>query len=165
MNQGQEANISGKYLENMVERTFKDLGYEIKTYNDDRGVLDMFMPKLLLRNVPFTNLFGGTSRTEFVAMNEAHERKLRIECKAQEVPGSTEEKLVYFYLNAIRCMPENEAMLFYGGEFFNTKSRAIEWIKNAAKVGLLAPNQNKHIHVIGMAELRRFVRDWDKGTI
>lgn len=165
MSQGLEANTSGKYLENMIERTFKGVDYEVKTHGDDAGNLDMFITKLLVRNVPFTNLFGGQSRTEFVAINQMHERKMRIECKSQEVPGSTEEKLVYFYMNAIRCMDEDEVMLLYGGDYFDNKSRAIAWLKNAASVGLFSDRQNKKIHIVGMSELRRFVRDWDKGAI
>ena len=161
MSQGGESNDSGRWLENTVERTCVELGYLVKTFADDQNNSDLFQPQVLIKNVPYQNLYGRQSRIEFVLVDERYNLRIPIECKTQETSGSVHEKLPYFYLNAIRCMSENNVAFVYSGKWFTEQpagKASIEWLKNAAKTGLFAPDQRKRIHIVEVNNIRRFVR-------
>ena len=161
MSQGGESNESGRWLESAVERTFSDLGYLVKAFTDDLNNSDLFEPQILIKNVPYQNLYGRQSRIEFVLVDERYNLRMPIECKTQETSGSVHEKIPYFYLNTIRCMPENDVAFVYSGKWFTEQpagKASIDWLKNATKTGLFAPDQRKRIHIIEVSELRRFAK-------
>ncbi len=168
MSQGGESNDSGRWLEQLVERTCMDAGYLAKMFADDQNNSDLFEPQVLIKNVPYQNLYGRRSWTEFVLADGRYDLRIRMECKTQEGSGSVHEKIPYFYLNAIRCMPENDVAFIYSGKWFAEKPAgiaAIEWLKNAAKTGLFAPDQRKRIHIVEVNNLRRFVREIAAGEL
>jgi hypothetical protein len=82
MTQGYEANHSGKFLESIVNREFSSRGFIIRSYDEDQDNLDMFSPKIVVRNVPYISIYGCQSRSEFVITE--YSRKVRIECRWQE---------------------------------------------------------------------------------
>jgi hypothetical protein len=52
VSQGAEANHSGKHLESMFQREFEARGFIFRTYGDDADNLDLFNPRIVVKNVP-----------------------------------------------------------------------------------------------------------------
>jgi hypothetical protein len=150
MTQGFEANHSGKFLEEIVQREFLARGFLFRTYGEDAGNLDLFSRRIVLRNVPYRSLYGCTSRSEFVVTDVS--RKVRIECRWQEVGGSVDEKFPYLLRNATERMPEREILILLGGD--GARIEAVSWLKVEASHVL-----GKKIYVLNINEFPRWVRD------
>ena len=58
------------------------------------------------------------------------DRQILIESKRQKSQGSTDEKLPYVYLNALKNLPEREMILIMGGNGW--KPGAVKWIRKKA---------------------------------
>lgn len=168
MSQGGESNDSGTWLERLVERTFVDVGYSAKSATDDQDNSDLFQPQILIKNVPYQNLFGRQSRIEFELIDERYDLHMPMECRNQETSGSVHEKIPYFYLNALYCLPGNVVAFIYSGDWYtnnDTGKASIEWLKNAIKAGLYAPSQRKQIYVVDATNIRRFARKIAAGEL
>jgi len=150
MRQGYEANHSGKFLEDIVQREFSARGFLFRSHGDDAGNLDMFSRRIVLRNVPYRSLYGCMSRSEFVVTDGS--KKVRIECRWQEVNGSVDEKYPYLLRNAIEMMPEPEILILLGGD--GARVEAVKWLKVEASRVL-----SKKIYVLNINEFPRWVRD------
>src|SRR5690606_13047129 len=88
-----------------------------------------FGKELLLKHIPYDTIYNHKGRTEFLALSEKFNKKIRIECKWQQTSGSVDEKLPYLYLSAIEKMTEDEVIILYGGTGF--KPGAIQWLKDS----------------------------------
>lgn len=149
MTQGYEANHSGKFLENIVEREFRARGFICRSFDEDGDNLDMFASKVIVRGVPYTSIYNCMSRSEFVVTD--HSRKIRVECRWQESSGSVDEKFPYLLRNAIERMPEYEILILLGGD--GARHEAVNWLKaEAAKI------ISKKIYVLNINEFPRWVR-------
>ena len=58
LSSGSEANNSGSFLEDIVEREARKRGFHIITYGESRDTYDMFSPLLLIKHYPYTSLYG-----------------------------------------------------------------------------------------------------------
>jgi PD-(D/E)XK nuclease superfamily protein len=150
MTQGYEANHSGKFLEDIVQREFSARGFLFRSHGDDAGNLDMFSRRIVLRNVPYRCIYECQSRSEFVVTDGS--RKIRIECRWQEVAGSVDEKFPFLLRNAIERMPEHEILILLGGD--GARPKSISWLKMEASRVL-----SKKIYVLNINEFPRWVRD------
>jgi hypothetical protein len=150
MSQGYEANHSGKFLEDIVQREFMARGFLFRSHGEDAGNLDMFSRRIALRNVPYCSIYDCTSRSEFVVTDGS--RKVRIECRWQEVSGSVDEKYPFLLRNAIERMPEREVLILLGGD--GARAAAVNWLKVEASRVLA-----KKIYVLNINEFPRWVRD------
>jgi hypothetical protein len=104
---------------------------------------------VLVRNAPYTSIYGCESRSEFVAVDRL--RHVRIECHWQETPGSVDEKFPYLLLNAVECMPENEVLILLGGN--GARPEAVNWLaREAGKIN------SKRIFVLNVNEFTGWVR-------
>lgn len=126
MNQGQESNLSGEFLEETVEREFRARRVAVFQYADNGNNEDLFAERFLLRDAPYTSIYGCNSRSEFLYRHRFG-FDLRIECKWQQVPGSIDEKLPYLLMNATHAMPEKNIWLIVDGNGARTK--AVDWLR------------------------------------
>lgn len=149
--QGGESNRSGQFLEQMVEREFTSRGIPVFDWIDTGDNGDIFAPHFLLRNVPYTSIYGCQSRSEFVYRHFRSAMDIRIECRWQQVPGSVDEKLPYMLQNAQRAMPEPEVWLIIDGA--GARAQALNWIKREA--GLI---HEKTIRVLRLPEARQLIK-------
>jgi len=131
MNQGQESNLSGTFLEQTVERAFNQRGVRSVLWREKYRNDDLFEDRLLLKQVPFSSLYiGHEARIDFV-FRLGPLFKLAIECKAQNDSGSVDEKFPYVLLSAQKAMPwENIWILLFGGGF---RSGGRSWLEENAK--------------------------------
>lgn len=150
MTQGYEANHSGQFLESMVHREFSSRGFLFRSFGDDADNLDLFAPKVVVRNVPYRSLYGCQSRSEFVIT--AYSRKVRVECRWQESSGSVDEKFPYLLRNAVQCMPESEVLILLGGG--GARQEAVQWARKEATACT-----SKKIWVLGVDDFPRWVRN------
>lgn len=149
MTSGYEANHSGQFLEQILRLELSKRGFLFREHDADSNNFDMFTARIVVTNVPYQSLYGGTSRSEFVIYCEG--RTIRCECRQQCATGSVDEKFPYLLRNAIECAPEREVLILYGGD--GARPSAIAWLKReAAKV------QHKRIHVININEFPTWVR-------
>jgi hypothetical protein len=124
---GWESNNSGKFLEEAIEREFRARGINVFDYTEKHSNTDMFAERFLLKNAPYTSIYGCQSRSEFLYHDDTRYSHIRIECRWQQVAGSVDEKLPYLYMNAVQSMPEKEIWLVLDGG--GARSDALDWLK------------------------------------
>ena len=147
--QGTKANYNGKSLEKQIQKMIQEQGYPV-FWNNKKPQQMPF--KYLLREVPFTNIYGGKSKTEFVLHSK--QRAIRIEAKYQAAAGSVDEKLVYTLLNAIQCYPEKEIILLLEGQGFRKGAR--EWILKMLDSNWLNYRNKKTIHCFTLKQFQNW---------
>ena len=103
---------------------------------------------MLLRNVPYTTLYGGRGYTEFLLKSQSYNLEVRIECKWQQTAGSVDEKLPHVYLSAAEAVPENNVIILIDGDGF--REGAISWLKNITEERKYTPEdkQEKNISIM-----------------
>ncbi|MDA8168719.1 MAG: hypothetical protein M0Z59_03345 [Nitrospiraceae bacterium] len=130
-NKGSQANVSGKLLERTVKEVFLSKGFQLVPYSEWKKNPEKFGNELLLTRIPFVTIYKHPGHTEFLAVSQKYNFKIRIECKWQQAAGSVDEKLPYLYLNCIEAMPEEKIIIIIDGG--GPKRGSIEWLKNSAK--------------------------------
>lgn len=131
--QGQNANKAGKWLEDEVEDTLNACGItsiQNRDLGDDVSLITInFNPKgVLIKNAPYINSYGKNARGEFLLRLKAMD-DCRIECRAQWVRGSAEDKLMKL-LKDCEVMVENNVIIVLEGDGFSKE--AVKWIYDAA---------------------------------
>jgi hypothetical protein len=147
--QGQEANHSGQYLEEQIIGEFKRRGIHVGPF--DNNNTDLLNKQRLLRRVPYRSLYGITSFSEFLYVDDSRNKAIRIECRWQEQPGSVDEKFPYLFLNARDRMPEKIVWLVIGGD--GARPAAFAWIKREAKAVTA-----KSIQIMTPAEAKKAIK-------
>jgi hypothetical protein len=151
MTQGHEANHSGQFLEDAIEREFKTRKTHVTGWNESNGNGDLFTTRLLIKNAPYKSIYGCASRSEFLYIHHPVV-SCRIECRWQETPGSVDEKMPYIFLNARYAMPEKNVWIIVDGG--GARESAIQWIKTeAAKV------EEKRIRIVNLIEAKKAIKD------
>jgi hypothetical protein len=151
MSQGGFANDTGGTLEGTVISTLSKKGFEVVPYSKWIKKPDKFGDELLLRNVPFTTIYGHSGKTEFLIKSVKYDMEVRIECKWQQSSGSVDEKFPYLYLNCIEAMPEKNIIIIVEGGGY--KQGALQWLKDAvAHRKYLGTNLEKNIMVMSLPE-------------
>ena len=148
--QGRLANSAGSTLENTVIGTLTSKRFQVVSYRDYARRPDAYSRELLLRNVPFTTIYGHQGNTEFLIRSERHQLEIRIECKWQQSSGSVDEKFPYTYLNCIEAMPERDIIIIVDGG--GAKQGAVDWLREAAAGGKYADGKDKRIQVMSLSE-------------
>lgn len=132
--QGQTANKNGKWLEQQVEDIIVSYDVEKINYRQigtkfGKKILSINPKAFLIKNVPYTNMYGGISRGEFV-LQLKNKGPVRIECRSQRVSGSVDEKIPYLIGNCY-AFEEKDVILVIDGDGMRTKAK--EFAINAAK--------------------------------
>lgn len=151
ISQGGESNGSGKMLEGVIEREFRRFDIPVFDHSENGDNGDLFAEKFLLRNAPYTSIYGCRSRSEFLYVDFRLQSHIRIECRWQEVSGSVDEKLAYLFLNATRAMPERVIWIVLDGG--GARAEAVDWIRR--EVGQVA---NKTIRILSLPEARQRIK-------
>ena len=125
-NQGQRANKSGQRLEQQVENII--CKFDVIATKDLTNFNNLSINRILYKNVPYTNMYGGGSKGEFVL--SIYGTKIRIECRCQNVRGSVDEKYPYLLGNGVSCN-ENIVILVLDGD--GARIEAKNWLINNAK--------------------------------
>ena len=145
--QGLYANQFGGTLENLVISVFESKGFRVISYKEYQLNSDQ-SDNLLIKNAPFTTIYGHSGKTEFLLISKSHSLELRIECKWQQVAGSVDEKFPYVYLNCIEAIPENDILIIIDGA--GAKKGSVQWLKDACKNKLYV-NNNKCKNILIMS--------------
>jgi hypothetical protein len=149
--QGGESNHSGRFLEDVIEREFRARGVEVFEFVDKGGNSDLFTARMLLRNAPYTSIYGCQSRSEFLYHDDTLHSHIRIECRWQQVAGSVDEKLPYLFMNAMEAMEEREVWFVLDGG--GARSQSVDWLKR--KCSQVAA---KDIRVFTIPEVRTRIK-------
>jgi len=153
--QGYNANKTGKDLENQVEKYFLKYGIKSVYYSkldteESQAVIASSPRGYLLKNVPYTNEFGANAYGEFLLY--LHDIGVyRIECRAQHVPGSAQDKLVKLLFDC-NCMEEKNVFIVMEGNGFTEKAR--KWIVDNARA-----IKTKNIDVRSLVSFKDWVDD------
>jgi hypothetical protein len=150
MRQGALANSAGSTLESTVVGTLTSKGFQTVSYRDYMKRPTAYCNELLLRNVPFTTIYGHPGNTEFLIRSERYHLEIRVECKWQQSSGSVDEKYPYTYLNCIEAMPERDIIIIVDGG--GAKQGAVDWLKEAAASGKYAEGKDKCIQMMSLLE-------------
>ena len=107
------------------------------------------MPKVVVRNMPFTTIYNSQGKTEFVIM--AGVQRIRVESKYQCTSGSVYEKYPYMLLNAIYQYVEREVILVVDGGGYKPGAR--QWIANMLMSNWMGYREmGKSINLFSIAE-------------
>lgn len=149
---GSLASGQGKVLEEAVISTFTRKGFESVMWSEWNRHRENSGTELLLKNVPFKNIYGHDGYTEFLLKSEKYDLEIRIECKWQQSGGSVDEKFPYLYLNCIEAMPEKHIVIIVDGG--GARDGAVQWLKNAAEEKLFTDEKTsgKKIEVLNLSE-------------
>lgn len=161
VNQGGAANTNGHTLEDAMIPMFQHHGFDIiqnAEIKHDPSILDN-KQKYIIRNAPFTTIYASNGKTEFVIVdltqtdiNGIPGRKVRVEAKWQQTPGSVDEKYPYMLLNGIYQYPESEIVFVVDGGGY--KKQARKWLQDAIDNDWLEyrEKQHKDIQLMSLAE-------------
>lgn len=166
--QGQNANKSGKGLEEQVENILEDLGIRVIPFskigtNFGKKIMAEDANGFLLKNVPYTNMYGGRSFGEFV-LQIKDRGPFRIECRKQNVSGSVDEKLPYLIGNCY-SFKEKDIILIVEGSGMRAEGKS--FLINATKA-----IAHKNVRVFSLNQFRSWanknvggVNRMESGTI
>jgi len=149
INQGAESNHSGSGLEQYIEHEFRSRGVLIQDFGVNANNQDLFVPRMLIRRVPYTSIYGCKSVSEFVFTDGPI--AVRIECRRQDVPGSVDEKLPYLLANAVEAMPETNVWFVMDGS--GARQKAIDWLRRKCMC-----QAGKNIRVYDLSEARLAIK-------
>lgn len=143
---------SGNTLESTIKGTLEAKGFVSVMYSTWIKKPDNYGKELLLKNVPYTSIYGGKGYTEWLLKSERWNKEIRIEAKWQGGSGSVDEKFPYYYLNAIEQIPENELIIIYGGGGF--REGAVPWLKEVVRTHKYTQSDTvqKTMHVFNVEE-------------
>lgn len=154
MTDGTRANRTGRALEVQVETAFRNHGYDVVRYPEYRSHEERYAgQRILLRNVPYTSIYNHNGFSEFVALDPAQGRRIRIECKWQQSPGSVDEKFPYVYLNAVEAMTEPHVIIIVDGG--GAKADAVAWLRRTVEQKLYRHESDTRI--IQVMDIREFL--------
>jgi len=154
LKQGAKAVLTGKLLENAVENYLKSLtipSISYKHWINDSICVPTSVSGLLLKNVPYTSVYGGRSRGEFVLSMDG-KPDVRIECRFQKSSGSVDEKLPFLFETAV-AFEENIVILLVEGDGY--RKGAKPWLKNKCNSVL-----HKKILMLNLDEFKLWVNNF-----
>jgi hypothetical protein len=149
-NQGRRANTCGGALENIVKGIFSRKNFISIPYHQWIKNPAKYRDEVLIRNYPFTSIYGHKGNTEFYLLSKRYGCNIRIECKWQQVTGSVDEKYPYLYLNCIEAMPEKDIIILVDGGGYKLKARL--WLKEAISERKYQTNTEKNIQLFDIKE-------------
>lgn len=148
--QGARANKSGKKLEDDVEfylcNNFDIVSKQYKNWLNSKEAGTA--KGMLLKNVPYINIYGSNCRGEFV-LSCSGRKDTRIECRKQTVSGSVDEKLPYFFANAVAFEEQNVILIVEGDGY---KFGAKEWLRDSVNA-----IKHKNILMFSFEEFKEWV--------
>ena len=147
--QGAQANKNGKVVERMLEPLFEDSGFKVLSYSDASKNPDLIktLDRYVLKNVPFTTIYGSEGKTEFVIYDTKTERSIRVESKYQATAGSVDEKS---FTQGVKSH-EKEVILIVDGGGYKPGSR--QWLKTQLSSNWLNfKSSGKKIRLMYIAE-------------
>ncbi len=152
ISQGGLANRSGSVLEGIVIGALTPHGFHVVQNRDLEKIPLTERSEILIKNAPYTTLYGSKGKTEFLLKSERYGLEVRIECKWQQSAGSVDEKLPHLYLSAVDAIPEDDVIILIDGDGF--RAGAIEWLRNAVRNRLYIPEEKsqKNIRVMNATE-------------
>lgn len=156
--QGQKANQNGKWLEDQVESILSQYDVESVRYSElaRPDFLSLLIksssaasPSLLVKNVPYTNMFGKNARGEFLILSDKLSGPTRIECRYQAVRGSVEDKLPKLLGDCLGMEAKNVIIVLEG---VGVSPEAKQWLKSSVHA-----IKHKNILVMTLGQFRNWV--------
>lgn len=126
------AMLHGQSLERIIETTLSSRGFAPVRHRDWVADPASHPEHVLLLDAPYTTIYGGRGRTEFVLKSPRLPADIRIEAKWQQTRGSTDEKLPYLFVNAATAdaIPESRIVIVIDGPGW--RPGAVAWLRRAA---------------------------------
>lgn len=157
--QGTLANLCGHVFEQMMVPVFEANGFAVM-YEREYRKLDIKPERCVLRNAPYTTIYGHPGRTEFVIV--CGSRRVRVEAKHMGSAGSVDEKIPYMLLNGIESYPEKEVVFVLDGSGW--KKGALQWLRDRISEGWMGYREiGKEIRMMTISEFMDWFNreDWE----
>ena len=129
MNQGRQANITGRMSENQIRERIKSAGYmEIKNKDFSIHTKSFFNNIFVRQCLIGTGIYGTKLYADLLLYHkEKHPNKLAIEIKWQQVSGSVDEKFPYIVENIKKKFPCSGIIILDGNGY---KKGAKKWLED-----------------------------------
>jgi len=154
--QGVNANISGKKFEKRIASLLEAHGFHVDLhsgYKGNKNELKLRKGRIGLRQPPYTTLYGGSGRSDFVLIAPELAEDVWIETKRMSVSGSLDEKLPHMFLNALAAIPSKHVIIIMDGNGW--REGGVQWIRaavNDRRWADFANYQGKRIDVMNPDE-------------
>lgn len=99
--QGKRAALNGRGFEEAIVSTLAGRGFRPVRHQDWQEHKDENGGELLILDAPYQSIYGRPSRSQFSLLSARNNLKVRIEPRWQQVHGTADEKLPFFFLNAM----------------------------------------------------------------
>ena len=132
MGGGNRTSHGGQVLENIIQAMqLRDFAV-ISAEEFNRPCLEQQHQRLLVKNWPYTTIFGTQGRREYYI--HSPEFRGQLECKFQSSSGSTDEKMILIS-ETLRRTEETGMVLVYAGQWWKEArgKKIIDWMKREAK--------------------------------
>ncbi len=130
--QGVNANKSGQRFEADVSDLLKASGFHVELhsgYESGKHERNIGNGRIALRQPPYTTLYGGSGRSDFVLIAPELQENVWIETKRMRVSGSLDEKLPHMFLNALAAIPGKHVIILMDGDGW--RAGGVAWIRAA----------------------------------
>ena len=142
--QGRNANINGQRFEDVVSSVLEQTKQmKVVKYQEIKTQLSS-LDNVIIKNYPYTNYFGNTKARGDLYIKSG-DKKIRIECRCQNGPGTVTEKFPALFMN-MSNMVENDVIAVVNGNGID--SRALNWFKFQAQ------QSNKDFKVFNFEEFK-----------
>lgn len=141
-------------LKDPMERMFRENGYVLMNARQYRDLTED-LELMVVRNFPYTHIYGHTARTDYLLINKRMNRRIRIECSWQKSAGGAEWKFPCMYLNSIMGYQEIETIFVVDGG--GSQPRARRWLRRVAREKWLVDEEHpKMVRVMSLVEFKEF---------
>ncbi len=159
LEQGQRAVQSGNVLEHFVESLMESLRVHVcDAENGANASGDLLEAVRLIKNAPYTNIYGSRGKSEFVLEGRSTGRSVRIECRSQDVSGSVDEKFPFLFLNMRNCTGDSDVIFLLSGN--GARVQAISWLKRQCVDRNVYQGRRKNMSVMRMDDFRKWAIDF-----
>ena len=147
ISQGSKANKNGHICEQTITPVLKEYGFILINYKEYTHNLAIYKnyKELAITSFPFTSIYNGKGKTEYVLKSKRIGHDVRIECKWQQAAGSVDEKFPYLYLNCVYGYPESEIWLLIDGNGYKKEAR--KWLEQVINDRWLIKDDKKIIRL------------------
>lgn len=131
LTQGQRATLNGRGFDEAIASTLAGRGFKAVRHKDWQGHEEEYGGEVLILDAPYQSIYGRPSRSQFTLISARNNLRVRIEPRWQQVHGTADEKLPFFYLNAMAA-PDPVIIVIDGGGW---REGAVAWLRRAATRG------------------------------
>lgn len=148
--QGQKAAVNGANTEKRVAEIIESLGGYVCQHRLSSDI-GYYYDTLLIKNKPYTNMFGVKGKGDFFLTSIFLDKDIRIEVRSQNVQGSASEKIPTLFYNCKSMDTQNVIIVLEGSGHSN---HTVKWLREKT-----IEEKEKNIKVMNLVEFENYMHN------